>query len=169
MSQNVLNVNSWSTALLTATYSNTQPWTLAGWNGIARIVDVYDGDTMTAILEYPSNALHKFQVRLRGIDTPELRSPDPGRKSAAMAARDRVMSLLLDSSSAIPFRRRSDVRCALEAKPVLVQLSVAGLDKYGRLLGDVCLLSTGENIANVLEREGLAVAYTGGTKESGTA
>ena len=108
----------------------------------AYVVSVYDGDTVTVILDMGMGVQKKAKCRLYGIDTPEMRGKTVREKTAAKVARDRVRELILE-------------------KTVLIQ-SVAKPDKYGRLLvkiwmGDVYL-------NDLLIEEGLARPY-GGKKQ----
>ena len=54
------------------------------------VIKVYDGDTITvaARLPYADSPLYRFPVRLRGIDSPEIRGKTPAERAAAVAARD---------------------------------------------------------------------------------
>ena len=61
--------------LKTATESISE-FSLCGEKHLCKIVDVYDGDSVKAVF-YTSNTLHKWSVRLKGINTPEMR---PSRK-----------------------------------------------------------------------------------------
>ena len=107
------------------------------------IVSVYDGDSVTAILDMGMGVQKKAKCRLYGIDTPEMRGKTVREKTAAKVARDRVRELINE-------------------KTVLIQ-SMTKPDKYGRLLvkiwvGDVYL-------NDLLIEEGLARAYDGGKKQ----
>ena len=66
-----------------------------------KVVDVYDGDTITAIANVPSSEsslFAKFRFRLLGIDAPEMRGADKGR---GRSARNRLAQLLLRSEAPI--------------------------------------------------------------------
>lgn len=111
----------------------------------AHVVSVYDGDTVTAVLDLGMSLTRKVSCRLAGIDTPEIRTKVAGEKEAAYSARDRVRELILD-------------------KWVTVQ-SIAKPDKYGRLLVRIWT-EDGQCINDLLISEGHAIAYDGGTKIS---
>jgi micrococcal nuclease len=86
-----------------------------------RVVSVYDGDTLTVASRVPGlvdSPCYKFTVRLRGVDTPELRTRDADEKSVARLARDQVRALALHR---------------------MVELRNLGREKYGRLLCEVWL------------------------------
>ena len=112
----------------------------------ARVVKVYDGDTIT-IVGFPENTdkkLYKFSVRISGIDCPEMRTSSEEEKEFAIKARDTLSSLILNN---------------------IVRLENISTDKYGRLLADVWY---GEdiNISEWLIEKRLAVSYDGGTKKT---
>lgn len=84
-----------------------------------RVVKVYDGDTITIASAVPglyASPVYKFTVRLRGVDTPELRSRDADEKAVAKIARDALRKLIMHE---------------------VVDLHDVELEKYGRMLCDV--------------------------------
>jgi len=115
-----------------------------------KILKVVDGDTVDVDIDLGFGIwLKKERVRLMGIDTPESRTSDKVEKVFGLAAKERLSSLL--GSEAI-----------LET-----QVSKGGEDmkgKFGRILGNFTT-TNGEHCADVLMREGHAVAYSGGGKE----
>ena len=54
-----------------------------------KVVKVYDGDTITVAtpLDNTRAPIYHFSVRLRGIDSPEIRGKTPEEKAAALKAR----------------------------------------------------------------------------------
>ena len=108
------------------------------------VVDVYDGDTFTVAARNSHfwSPWYMYIVRVRGIDTPEIRTRSSGEKVAAIRARDHCMELLLNKR---------------------VRVSNFGKDKYGRMLCDIHTMS-GENYAQHMISAGFARAYDGGTK-----
>ena len=110
----------------------------------AYIVSVYDGDSVTAILDLGMGIQKKAKCRLYGIDTPELRGKTASEKTAAKAARDRLREIINEQT-------------------VLIQ-SLTKPDKYGRLL--VKIWKEGVLINDLLVNEGHARVYDGGTKSS---
>lgn len=79
-------------------------------------IAVYDGDTITVEATpsqfKPSSIKYKWKVRLLGIDTPEIRSKDPG----ALESRDALRRLILDKE---------------------IRLEIKKYGKYGRLIAIV--------------------------------
>lgn len=108
---------------------------------LADIVRVVDGDTLLVMARpWPQQTIEVF-VRLRGIDTPELKSRCASGRQAAMDAKH----LLED----------------LAARSPKVKLTRIEADKYfGRIVADVSL-SDGSNPAEEMLLAGYASAYSG--------
>lgn len=107
----------------------------------ARVVSVYDGDTITVDAEIWPGVTIRTGVRLDGIDTPEIRGKCQAEKDLAVKARDFV-------------RVRAGER---------VQLVNVRNGKYaGRVVADV--LVDGHSVALWLVGEGLARPYDGGRR-----
>ena len=111
----------------------------------AEVLSVYDGDSITVVLDLGLGLGAKVKCRLLGIDTPEIRTKSAVEKKAGYKARDRLRDLIL-------------------GKSVLLH-SVKKPDKYGRLLVKVWTEENGF-VNGVLLDEGLAREYDGGTKVS---
>lgn len=111
-----------------------------------KVVKVYDGDTFTIasklyIDAIESDTYYRFSVRIKGIDTPELKTKNETEKILAIAARNAL-------SSRIENR--------------IVELKHVELEKYGRILADVYI--DGIDIAKWMIQEKHAVPYDGKTK-----
>ena len=103
---------------------------------------VIDGDTIDVHLDLGFNVfLNKQRVRLSGIDTPESRTRDLAEKKLGLAAKDRLIEL-----------------CGTHLK-----IKSLGKGKYGRILG-IPYTEDGEEICQILIKEGHAVEYHGGKK-----
>jgi len=113
-----------------------------------QVIKVYDGDTITIAtrLPYKDSPLYRFPIRLKGIDSAEIKSKNINEKKNAMISRDVLTELILH-------------------KTVLIK-NIEN-EKYGRILADVYL---GEICVNdwMIEK-GYAVKYDGGTKQIPTA
>jgi micrococcal nuclease len=108
----------------------------------AKIISVYDGDTVKAI--FPLNGvIYKWNCRLTGIDTPEIRTSDRLQKKFGYEVRDLLRDKILNK---------------------VVTLKCQDLDKYGRLLTEIWVGE--QNINQWLIDSGYAFAYDGGTKQS---
>lgn len=126
--------------------------TFAGQCRYARIIGVYDGDTITVLTKLDKNEkFREYSVRILGVDTPEIRTTDPLHKQAGLAVRDRLCELLPVGS--------------------MVMIDFFPEDKYGRLLGNVYVVrrglwynKRGTNIADWLINHQLGLPYDGGKK-----
>tara|TARA_Y100000748_G_scaffold227684_1_gene191979 strand:+ start:130 stop:645 length:516 start_codon:yes stop_codon:yes gene_type:complete len=116
-----------------------------------KILKVIDGDTVDVDLDLGFGVwLRDERVRIMGIDTPESRTSDKIEKLFGMAAKERLSSLL--GSEAI-----------LDTMINKNGENMKG--KFGRILGNFRTIN-GEHCADVLMKEGHAVAYGGGSKDS---
>lgn len=109
-----------------------------------KVVKVYDGDTITVIapvLNSSKHSIHKFSIRLLGIDCPEIRTKNSEEKKIAVIARDLLKSKIIDK---------------------YVYFHNISYDKYGRILAEVYF--DGENMCDFMINKRLAVKYDGGTK-----
>ena len=112
---------------------------------IALVTDAYDGDTISVEAAVWPDLTWEGNVRVLGVDTPEIRGDCESEKSRALMARDFVRDLLIDES---------------------VFLTGVEADKYGgRVLAHVWLENGGGNLAHLLVEHGHARAYDGGTRE----
>ena len=105
----------------------------------------YDGDSITFnIPKAPAIVGKNMVIRLRGIDTPELKKKTClAEKEKAEAAKQLVYNLLKDA--------------------LVINLHRIGRGKYFRMLADVEF--DGQDLAAELLRQDLAVQYSGGKKE----
>lgn len=115
---------------------------------INNIISVYDGDTFRGeVKAYPKWFGANVGFRLHGIDTPELgwRAKCPREAELAEQAKFLTDSMLTNAKH--------------------VEFDIIKWDKYGgRILANV--RADGEDIAERLLEEGLAVKYDGGKKPS---
>lgn len=109
--------------------------------GLGRVVNVYDGDTLTVLCSL-AGELWKCNVRVKGVDCPEMRGRGADEKAAATAVRDVVR------------RRCNGEVCGLKTH---------GMDKYGRIIAEISM-PCGDDLATFLLRHGLARAYAGDTR-----
>jgi len=107
-----------------------------------KVIKVYDGDTITvAAYLKGQKQCYRFSVRLRGIDSPEIKTHNDGEKLAAIKSRDSLSGKILNE---------------------IIYLENIGTEKYGRLLADV--MFKGENMNKWMLDNKLAVPYDGGKK-----
>jgi len=116
----------------------------------ARVVDVYDGDTVTVLL-HTHGELCKWSVRLHGIDTCEIR----GRKRTAVQRR------LAEAAKRFVVRHTRGRRN-------LITLECLEFGKFGRPLGRLWVRDAAGHMIclnDALLEHGLAVPYFGGSKK----
>ena len=105
-----------------ATMENTPEWNLSNRKFKAKVLKVYDGDTLWAAI-CVEGKVYRMKIRLAGIDTPEMKPPKDQKN------------------------RNEEIKKAKEAKKYLedlinnkiVIIQSEGLGKYGRLLGKIFL------------------------------
>lgn len=103
----------------------------------ARIIDVYDGDTVTAIVDLGLFISTEIKVRLKGINTPEIRGEE---RNAGLISKKRLEELILN-------------------KEVMLFTYKDKKEKYGRWLGTIYPLDSSKSVNEILLEEGLAVPY----------
>lgn len=158
---------------------NTPFFTDEGRVLLAKVVHVYDADTVHCVVE-KDGCLGKMNVRLNGIDTPEMRPPKAQEnrdqeKMAARMARNKVVELVT-GVSVNPMEK--DINHIVDQHQQLIYLVCFGEDKYGRTLGSLHCMGAdadgvdgdgihydSESINDILLREGYAGVYEGGTKQ----
>lgn len=141
---------------------DTPPFSFVGQSMSARVVDVYDGDTMSVVLPIGA-AFYKFHVRLHGIDASELKSKRACSKTLAMQARTEVLTALGVPADS---HQRKESQKYLEANLVVVKMECFEFDKFGRILANVYPMGSSDHLSNTLLRAGLAYEYNGGTKKT---
>jgi endonuclease YncB( thermonuclease family) len=117
------------------TYSNC-PKLFNDVKVIGRVVDIYDGDTITVILKILDN-YYRFTVRLNGIDTCEIKTRNAILKNKALQARNEVYHQITSNILSDEKIDRKHMRMILNENVYMVNLHIYDTDKYGRLLADV--------------------------------
>lgn len=125
-----------------ATYKNCTRFVVPITTG--RIIKVYDGDSFW-VAAYLKGDLYKFAIRLKGVDTPEMKASADHEKELARMAKKFVMDKIIGQ---------------------VVAITGNAHEKYGRLLCNVS--RDGEDIADALVARKLARRYDGGTKHKWT-
>lgn len=146
------------------TAANTPTFGLDGKSFIARLVDVHDGDTVTVVAEVFPTYVFKLNIRLIGIDAPEMTSKDPQVKLLAEQARTRVVSLLTTAQPHGHLTRALMIHL-LNQQVHMVYIRCKKMDKYGRVLAEIARDEHEPHVGLVLLREGLARPYGGGKKD----
>lgn len=139
--------------------ANTPAFTFSGQQHRARVIDVYDGDTLSVVMPV-GPTFYKFHVRLNGIDTSELKSKG-AVKDKALRARSLVLQLL-----GVPERcyERKASQQYFDTNVVVVTVECFDFEKYGRILANVYPMGSDEHLSTALLRMRLAVPYAGGSK-----
>jgi len=114
----------------------------------AEVLSVYDGDTVTLMIDQGMKHFARVKVRMIGIDTPEIRTKDLEEKKRGYAAKDYLKS-------------------RIEGKTIIVQTLKKG--KFGRWLGVMWDYTEdaddlGESLNDEMIRMGHAKAYDGGKR-----
>ena len=124
----------------------TQKFSLVGYKTYAKCVYVYDGDTIHTVFKIPNaNEFYKWNIRLSGIDTPEMKSKNSAEKEKAVKSKEYLANKILNK---------------------IIIVECAEFDKYGRLLANIYTLdNTNKTINDEMIELGHAKAYDGGTKE----
>jgi len=117
-------------------------FTLKGHKCNAKVVHVYDGDTIHLVFEFLGK-LFKWHVRIAHVDTPELKTKNLEEKKMGYEARDKL-------------------RDFIDGK--IVDIVCLDFDKYGRVLAEISY--SGERVDKWLIDNGYAKLYEGKTKES---
>jgi len=153
-------------------FSNTNDFSLNGQYIVGRVVDIYDGDTITCVLNI-LGSFYKFNIRLAEIDTCEMKSKNENNKMFAQKARSRLYELITESQNALDLHiSRKELRDILNKDVYLIKIMCGEFDKYGRLLGwlfnksnELVIPSDMSNSFNhILIKEKLAYEYKGDTK-----
>lgn len=149
-------------------YDNKTPYfKLIGIKNYCRVVDIYDGDTLTVILKIFNSQYFKFNVRLSGIDTCEIHSCNEN-KDKAIQARNRLFELITNKKfEYFDFKTKKELKEFFNQNVFLVWIECEDFDKYGRLLAQL-FKEKDENLSfsQILLSEKLAYEYDGGKKLS---
>lgn len=125
-------------------YKDVPFFNLKGWKGTAKVVKVYDGDTITVVL-YVGDIPKKFRIRLEGIDTAERKSKDPHEKQVALITKKVTENFIGDTG--------------------IIWLECSGNGKFGRTLGKVFQSKeSNKSLNDLLVNKGLAYSYNGGKR-----
>jgi endonuclease YncB( thermonuclease family) len=109
----------------------------------AEVLRVADGDTFEARVQvWPGIAITTL-VRLRDIDTPELKARCPQERVKAEAAREKLAAILSEGS---------------------VELSRVGLDKFGGRIDASAATRSTPDVSAAILRAGLGRSYAGGRR-----
>lgn len=144
---------------------HTSEFSLYGISTLGRLVDIIDGDSLCIILPVFNN-FYKYNVRLNGIDTCEMRSKHQENKTLAIRARDALLELVTEKKYTTELTKHN-IQEILNKTVITLFVECLDFDKYGRLLANVYFDSpiTGKiQLSEYLLQNKLAYQYTGKTK-----
>ena len=121
----------------------TAYFSLEGQTKEAKVVSVYDGDTIKIVFPI-HNTLYKWSCRLEHVDTPELRTRCIAEKKYGYHVRDALREKILGK---------------------MVTIKCGEFDKYGRLLAEIYTPESETSVNDWLINQGYAFYYDGGTKQ----
>ncbi len=123
-------------------YDNKCPmFTLEGEEHQAKVVNIYDGDTIKVVFKI-FDTYYRWNCRVMGVDTPEMKTHNEKEKIYATKARDALREKIMDK---------------------IITVKCGKFDKYGRLLIDIYYEKI--HINQWLIDEKYAFAYDGKTKK----
>jgi len=109
-----------------------------------KLIKIIDGDSLIVDIDLGFDIVLKSQsVRLDGIDTPEIHSPDLIEQKQGALSKQALIDLTLFSN-------------------LILQVSKNDRDKYGRILA--IMISNGVNVNEHLSLHNYAVKYEGANK-----
>lgn len=128
-----------------STLENTLSFSFEGEEFDAKVIDVYDGDTVTlAVNKFASGLFFNVKCRLFGIDSAEIRTKNKEEKKFGYEAKQFLSNLVLN--------KIVKVKCSKKK------------DKYGRaVLGTLFIDNT--NVNQLLVDKGFAYEYFGDKKK----
>jgi len=110
----------------------------------AKVLSVYDGDTITVLVDLGFNTFRKIKIRLYGINTPELKSKDENERKLAKKAKLVLQNKILN-------------------KDIIIKTFKDKKGKYGRYLAEIYVNNI--NINELMVKQGFAKPYFGGKRK----
>lgn len=146
---------------------STKLFSLAGTQTYCRVVGMHDLDTCTVVFPFQNRDVHKINLRLLGIDSPEMTAKDPTVKAWAVKARNRMLSLVAPGVFEVDGSyTRKDINRLLRENVSIIWMDAKGYEKYGRVLADLYLSPNDtKTLQSICIDEGYCKAYEGGTKQ----
>lgn len=109
---------------------------------IKEFIKIYDGDTVTILIDLGFGVYRTETIRLLYIDTPELRGDE---REEGLKSRDRLRQIIADA--------------ILEGKSITVKTIQDKKGKYGRYLGEIFIEGAETSVNTQLLTEGFAEKY----------
>lgn len=151
---------------------NTPSFSFNGLNCISRVVDITDGDTIKAIINFKDN-YYKIIIRLFNIDTCETKSSNIINKNLGIEAKKRVYNIITDKKIENEINDNTNIKKIIKNELnnncYYIYVKCYDFDKYGRVLADIYKnenesANDNNSISNILINEKLAYVYKGKTK-----
>ena len=109
---------------------------------VEEILSIYDGDTMTVVLDLGFGISSRQKLRLYGIDAPELRGEE---REQGLITRDWLRQRINEAQTA--------------GETIIVRSIRDKTGKYGRLLANVFIASEEKSLNEQMVDQGLAENY----------
>ena len=127
-----------------------QSFTFDGTNTLAKVVDIYDGDTCTIVFKFNGQFI-KHKTRAYGYDTHEM------RPSKQLANRD----IEIENAHR---QKEAFKQLVFYNDDGIVNVELKGFDKYGRILAIYYGKDKTKSLNEIMVSEHGAKSYFGGTK-----
>ncbi len=150
--------------LLQATEKNVPLFSFNDHMSAAKIVKVLDGDTVHIVCYDRHGDITKMNIRLSGIDTPEIKTTP----FIACKARNYLISIATDVVVSIDdYRSSKELQTLVDENKRIVYVKILGDDKYGgRYLAQLYQDSNMKiSINEMMVSSGYARSYDGGAKQ----
>lgn len=140
------------------------------YNVHARLLSVYDADTVSVAFLFPNTSnYYKYNVRLIGIDSPEMKSKDAKLRTKADEARTLLLKYLIPNeteTSKYFSNKKKEHQQYLAENTINIRLECQSLDKYGRILANIYNTQHTISASEYLANQNVVYKYDGGTKLS---
>lgn len=128
--------------LYCSSIENTKDFSILNYKGYCKVLDVYDGDTIT--ISFPFyGGIYKKKLRIYGVDCAEVKTKDLSEKKVGLSGKEYLSDLILRKILYIEICKKDD--------------------KYGRLLAKVFLGDT--TIDKIMIEKNFGYPYFGGKKK----
>lgn len=119
------------------TLKNTKTFSFNGLDIFAKVGRVHDADTLTILFKY-NNQAFKHNIRLLGVDAPEMNSKVDAEKKVAQLGQIFLSDLILNK---------------------IIRVKMTDFDQYGRSLCYIYLLDSETTINSLLVEQGYVRPY----------
>lgn len=117
--------------LESATLKSAKALSFDGITTLAKAIKIYDSDTITIAFPF-KDEIYKYNLRLNGIDAPEIKSKIEAEVNMAKKGQKFLSDLILNK---------------------LIKVKMGKMDKYQRILADIFLLDDTDIIPLLLDKK----------------